>query len=102
MPIVIDIDVTLLDKARFKRITRKSGQPAVFANLVLFDKPDAHGNDGFVKQSQTKEERDRGDSQLPILGNWKHLGEKRNAPALAPAPKPAAPAPEMAEDDIPF
>jgi hypothetical protein len=102
MPIVIDIDVTLLDKARFKRITRKSGQPAVFANLVLFDKPDAHGNDGFVKQSQTKEERDRGDSQLPILGNWKQLGEKRNAPAPAPAPKPAAPAPEMAEDDIPF
>jgi hypothetical protein len=101
MPIAIDIDVTLLDKARFKRITRKSGQPAVFANLVLFDKPDAHGNDGFVKQSQTKEERDRGDSQLPILGNWKHLGEKRQAPAPAPKP-PAAPQPDMAEDDIPF
>jgi len=102
MPIVIDIDVTQLDKERFKRITRKNGNPAVFAYLVLFDKPDAHGNDGFVKQSQTKEERDRGDSQLPSLGNWKHLGEKRNAPAPAPAPKPAAPAPEMAEDDIPF
>lgn len=100
MPIAIDIDITLLDKARFKRITRKNGNPAVFANLVLFDKPDSHGNDGFVKQSQTKEERERGDSQLPILGNWKQLGEKRNAPA--PAPKPAAPAPEMAEDDIPF
>jgi hypothetical protein len=101
MPIAIDIDVTLLDKARFRRITRKSGQPAVFVYLVLFDKPDAHGNDGFVKQSQTKEERDRGDSQLPILGNWKHLGEKRQAPAPTPKP-PAAPQPEMAEDDIPF
>ncbi len=101
MPIAIDIDVTLLDKERFKRITRKSGQPAVFANLVLFDKPDAHGNDGFVKQSQTREERERGDSQLPILGNWKHLGEKR--PAAAPAPvMPKAPQPSMAEDDIPF
>lgn len=100
MPIAIDIDVTLLDKARFKRITRKSGQPAVFVNLVLFDKPDAHGNQGFVKQSQSKEDREAG-VQLPILGNWKHLGEKRQAPAPAPKP-PAAPQPDMAEDDIPF
>lgn len=100
MPIAIDIDVTLLDKARFKRITRKSGQPAVFVNLVLFDKPDSHGNDGFVKQSQSKEDREAG-VQLPILGNWKHLEEKRPAPAPAPKP-PAAPQPEMAEDDIPF
>lgn len=100
MPIAIDIDVTLLDKERFKRITRKNGQPAIFANLVLFDKPDAHGNDGFVKQSQTKEERERGDAQLPILGNWKHLGEKRQA--SAPAPVSKAPQPSMAEDDIPF
>lgn len=100
MPIAIDIDVTLLDKERFKRITRKSGQPAVFVSLVLFDKPDAHGNDGFVKQSQSKEDREAG-VQLPILGNWKHLGEKRQAPAPAPKP-PAAPQPDMAEDDIPF
>jgi hypothetical protein len=100
MPIAIDIDVTLLDKARFKRITRKSGQPAVFVNLVLFDKPDSHGNDGFVKQSQSKEDREAG-VQLPILGNWKHLGEKRQAPFPAPKP-PAAPQPAMAEDDIPF
>jgi hypothetical protein len=100
MPIAIDIDVTLLDKARLKRITRKSGQPAVFVNLVLFDKPDSHGNDGFVKQSQSKEDREAG-VQLPILGNWKHLGEKRQAPAPAPKP-PAAPQPDMAEDDIPF
>jgi hypothetical protein len=100
MPIAIDIDVTLLDKARFKRITRKSGQPAVFVNLVLFDKPDSHGNDGFVKQSQSKEDRESG-VQLPILGNWKHLGEKRPSPAPAPKP-PAAPQPEMAEDDVPF
>lgn len=101
MPIAIDIDVTQLDKSRFKRVTRKNGQPAVFANLVLFDKPDSHGNDGFVKQSQTREERERGDSQLPIIGNWKHLGEKRPAPSVAPKP-PSAPSPDMAEDDIPF
>lgn len=101
MPIAIDIDVTLLDKERFKRITRKNGNPAVFANLVLFEKPDAHGNDGFVKQSQTKEERERGDAQLPILGNWKRLVEKR-PPAAAPAPTVPAKASAMAEDDIPF
>lgn len=98
MPIAIDIDVTLLDKERFKRITRKNGNTAIFANLVLFEKPDAHGNDGFVKQSQTKEERERGDAQLPILGNWKRLGEKRPAsPSAAPAKSPA-----MADDDIPW
>jgi hypothetical protein len=101
MPIAIDIDVTQLDKARFKRVTRKNGQPAVFAHLVLFDKPDSHGNDGYVKQSQTREERECGESQLPIIGNWKHLGEKRSAPAAAPKP-PAAPVPDMEEDDIPF
>jgi hypothetical protein len=101
MPIAIDIDVTQLDKARFKRVTRNSGQPAVFAYLVLFDKPDAHGNDGYVKQSQTREERERGDSQLQSIGNWKHLGEKRQAPTAAPKPV-AAPVPDMAEDDIPF
>lgn len=99
MPIAIDIDVTLLDKERFKRITRKNGNPAVFAGLVLFDRPDAHGNDGFVKQSMTKEEREQG-IQLPIIGNWKHLGEKRPAaPVQAPAPRSAS---NMAEDDIPF
>lgn len=99
MPIAIDIDVTLLDKERFKRITRKNGNPAIFANLVLFEKPDAHGNDGFVKQSQTREERERGDAQLPILGNWKRLGEKRPSETPAPAtPK----APSIADDDIPW
>jgi hypothetical protein len=102
MPIAIDIDVTLLDKERFKRITRKNGQPAVFANLVLFDKPDAHGNDGFVKQSQSKEDREAG-VQLPILGNWKRLGESRHAPASSPVVKPASSSsPDMASDDIPF
>ena len=100
MPIAIDIDVTQLDKARFKRVIRKNGQPAVFANLVLFDKPDSHGNDGFVKQSQTREERERGDIQLPIIGNWKHLGEKRPSPQATPTP--AKPESNMAEDDIPF
>ena len=100
MPIAIDIDVTLLDKNRFKRITRKNGNPAVFAGLVLFDRPDAHGNAGFVKQSQTKEERESG-IQLPILGNWKHLGEKKPAPP-APAHAAAPASPAMAEDDIPF
>lgn len=102
MPISIDIDVTQLDKERFKRITRKNGNPAVFANLVLFEKPDAHGNDGFVKQSMTKDEREQG-VQLPIIGNWKHLGDKRQAaPAPAPAQAKAPSAPNMAEDDIPF
>lgn len=68
--ITLSIDVTQLDKARFKRITRKNGTPAVFADLILIPTPESEYGDYAVKQSLTKAEREEG-VQLPFLGNGK-------------------------------
>lgn len=75
--IKLDIDVTKLDRERFR--PGKNGQK--YCDLVLFDHPNDY-SDGFVKQDVTKEERE---SRLerPIIGNWKHIGGK-------PTPKPSA------------
>lgn len=71
--ITLSIDVTLLDKSRFKHVTRKNGKPAIFAELVLIDTPNSEfGNDYSVKQSISKEEREEG-VQMPFLGNAKHV-----------------------------
>lgn len=70
--ITLSIDVTQLDKARFKRITRKNGNPAVFADLVLIPTPGGEFGDYMVKQSISKQERESG-IQTPILGNAKQV-----------------------------
>jgi hypothetical protein len=76
--ITLSIDVTLLDKARFKRITRKNGTPAVFADLILIPTPDSEFGDYAVKQSVTKAEREEG-VQLPFLGNGKEVSSVAKA-----------------------
>ena len=68
--ITLSIDVTQLDKSRFKRITRKNGKEAVFCDLILIDTPESDYGDYMVKQSMSKEDRANG-VQLPILGNAK-------------------------------
>jgi len=70
--ITLSIDVTKMDKARFKHITRKNGEKAIFAELVLIETPNGEFGDYMVKQSVTKEEREN-KVQLPILGNGKDL-----------------------------
>jgi hypothetical protein len=97
----LQIDVTLLDKSRFKTITRKNGKTAILCDLVIFDRPDDYGNDGFVTQSLTKDERVQG-LKLPILGNSRTVGQSR--PEEAPLPKRTVePHPHSTEeDDIPF
>lgn len=61
-----------------------SGKKGRYLDLVVFlrDEKDQYGNDGFVSQSVTKEERERG-VKMPILGNAKWLGGggADNAPA---------------------
>jgi len=70
--ITLSIDVTLLDKSRFKRHTRKNGNQAIFAELILIDTPNGEYGDYMVKQSVTKQERENG-VNLPILGNAKQV-----------------------------
>ena len=93
--ISLSINVNEIDKARLTH--HQNGK--IYLNLVLFenrDGPDRFGNDGIVKQGQTKEERDA-KKQTPILGNWKRLG------GGTAAAKPATnSAPESGEDDVPF
>lgn len=83
------------------------GKNGKYLDLVLFDKPDSYGNDGFVKIDVSKEARESGDNG-EIIGNWKNVGSKpppanRTAPPARSTP-PAAPAPrnDDPEDDIPF
>lgn len=81
--ICISIDVTLLDKARFKSITRKNGKAAVFCDLVLFETDNDYG-DYIVKQGVSKDER-ANKVQMPILGNGKIIGKGGGGQPSAPA-----------------
>lgn len=100
--ITISIDVTLLDKSRFKTMTRKNGKQAVFAELVLIETPDGKYGDYMVKQSVTKEER-AAKKEMPILGNGKSFSTGSRRPTSAPAESGnAAPADDDRGDDVPF
>jgi len=98
---IINIDVTKIDKALFKpgkkpdAVTGKVGQ---YMDLVCFDKPDNYGNDGFVVQGVSKEQRAAG-VRGSILGNWKAIG------AIRQPSQPARQQPsnsQSQEKDIPF
>ena len=92
----INLNLKKLDDAAIFR-----GAKGDYADLILFDKPDQYGNDGFVVQSISKERRDAGE-RGPIVGNWKDT-EKREAPAAgryeSAAVSGGAP---MGDDNIPF
>jgi hypothetical protein len=100
----IKIDVTKLDKARFHK-----GQKGTYADLNLvvdLDQVDQYGNNGFITQSVTKEERESG-VKLPILGNGKIYWREEPQQGYQPPPaqqeqKNAPPAPPPADDDLPF
>lgn len=73
--IVISIDVTLLEKERFKEVTRRNGDKAKFCELVLIETPNSEHGDFIVKQGVSKEEREA-KIEMPILGNGKSTGGK--------------------------
>lgn len=87
--ITASIDVTLLQKARFKTLTRKSGKTATFVDLVLIETPNGNYGDWMIKQGVTKEEREAR-VETPIIGNGKNVGG--SAP---PAPRSNRPAPKV-------
>jgi hypothetical protein len=69
----VNLDCSKIDKTAIFH-----GAKGKYVDLILFDKPDQYGNDGFVVQSISKERRDAGE-RGPIVGNWKDT-EKREAP----------------------
>ena len=77
----VSIDVTKIDKARLYE-----GKKGTYLDLTTFidlDAEDQYGNNGFISQSQTKEERESGAGKTAILGNvkvfYKEGGEAKTA-----------------------
>ena len=67
--ISIRLDVTKIDKARLFK-----GEKGTYLDLTTFielDEQDKYGNNGFISQSLSKEERDGKAPNTPILGNAK-------------------------------
>lgn len=93
--ITLSIDVTLLEKARFKEVTRRNGKKAVFCDLVLMETPNSEHGDFIVKQSVSKEER-QARVEMPILGNGKSWSNRRASNAI-PNSQPKA----ANDDDFP-
>lgn len=79
--ITLSIDLSKLQKERFKTLNRRDGSKGTSCDLILIPTPNGQYGDFMVKQSITKEERESG-VELPILGNAKHLerGGTRSRP----------------------
>ena len=95
----VSLDVTKIDKSRMTQVTKKDGSTATYLNMTTFidtDQQDQYENNGFIAQSQSKEEREAGEERPPILGNVK-VFYTDGAQSTA-APTAAAPITE----DIPF
>lgn len=90
----ISIDVTKIDKARL--YTGKKGT-YLNATVIIRDEPDQYGNDGFIAEEVSKEEREAG-KKGTILGNVKRLVQQQPAPAQA-VPNSIF---DGTNDDLPF
>jgi hypothetical protein len=100
----ISINLNKVDKSRLTK--DKNGNSWLNLSGFVNEIPDDYGNNGFITQSQTKEEREGG-QKLPILGNFKlpmanttkvqtEINPKVNMVATK------APQPMDLDDDLPF
>jgi hypothetical protein len=102
--ITLSFDVTRLDKSRFKRVTKKNGDLAIYCELILLDTPNGEFGDYMVKQGLTKAERAEG-VQMPILGNGKNVVSVQRVRDAVREPAPVNRQVEIAtseDEDIPF
>jgi len=89
--ISIKLDVSKIDKSRLFK-----GDKGTYLDLTTFidlDQQDQYGNNGFIAQSVTKEERERGE-QGAILGNSKVFYKEGGQQQAQPV--------SDFDDDIPF
>jgi hypothetical protein len=99
----VKIDVTKIDKERLFK-----GEKGTYLDLTTFvdtDTLDQYGNNGFISQSVSKEEREA-KVQTPILGNIKvFYNDSENAPHQnhqnTSQPPRSAPNDDF-DQDIPF
>ena len=94
MILKVSIDVTKIDKARLYK-----GKKGTYLNatILLRDEPDQYGNDGFIAEDVSKDEREPG-TKGTILGNVKKIEQQRQAPAQ-PVPNRDF---ESGDNDLPF
>lgn len=90
----VKINVSKIDRSAIFE-----GKNGKYLDLVLWDKPDTYGNDGFVTQDIGKGRREAGE-RGPILGNWKE--SQRREQASQPANRASEPVSHADHDDIPF
>ena len=95
------IDVTKIDKSRL--IHGKKGIYLDITTFVDLDQKDQYDNNGFISQSQTKEEREAKAPHTPILGNSKVFYNSEQQPQQQQPQQGIVPpqAPDL-DDDIPF
>ena len=96
----VSLDLKKLDLTRCPVVTKKDGTEARYLNMTTFidtDQQDQYENNGFIAQSQSKEEREAGEERPPILGNVKVF----YTDGAAPQPTAASTAAPITED-IPF
>lgn len=99
--LTVKVDVALIDKARlFVGKVAKDGHTPKYLDLVLIPRREAgqYGDTHLVKQSVTKEEREKG-VEMPIIGSATERGGA--APVQKPSAAPAAPAPSD-DSDVSF
>ena len=80
----VSLDLKKLDLSRCPVVTKKDGTEARYLNMTTFintDEQDQYENNGFIAQSQSKEEREAGEERPPILGNVKVFYTDGAAPA---------------------
>ena len=84
--IAVNLDVKKIDKTKLY-----VGKKGTYLDAVVFlkDEADEYGNHGFIVQSVTKEDREKG-VKGEILGNVKILGQQGNDE------------PQKADDGLPF
>lgn len=87
------------------------GKNGMMLDLLLIEKPNQYGDDGFVKQSLPKEEferRKQNNIETPIIGNWKRVQARVSQPQQNPqqgfTAAPTNPQPAQEDDgmQVPF
>lgn len=99
----VSLDLKKLDLNRCPVVTKKDGTEARYLNMTTFidtDQQDQYENNGFIAQSQSKEEREAGEERPPILGNVKVFYTDGAAPAASKYADPVVNSPIT--EDIPF
>ena len=100
----ISMNLNKVDKSRLTK--DKNGNSWLNLTGFINEESDKYGSNGFITQSQTKEEREGG-QKLPILGNFKLPMANPTKVQIEINPKVntvpiKAPQPMDLDDDLPF